>query len=482
MSARNRFRGLRARLVIGFGAVAVVGVGVASWVGAAAASTALIAFSDQSALDDLVRRTTDVAPGLTFPPDANTLDALRTAVGDDALVVFGGMRSEEGRAAGLLSAQLRETVAHDARPALQTVVDDGRPWVVVGAPVMLTAPDGSRTPSGVEVYAAHDLQAVQAHVDELIGRAFLAAGLALPVAGVVALIVARGVLRPVIELRNTAWRLAEGDLDARSRPRGADELGELAVTVNTMAESISSSVEALRAREADARRFAADVSHELRTPLATLTAATELLADTADGLEPDARESVGLAVSESRRLVRLVDELMEVSRIDSGTARVRAERVVVAESVWESLRIRGFLDRVGLVAETQRAITTDRRRLDVMVSNLVANGLRHGEPPIGVRVSAAGSGVRVEVTDRGPGIAARPIDRVFDRFYKAEDGRSGEGSGLGLALARENARLLGGDIVAENRARGGARFALVLPGARAARQAEAEAVVKGADA
>ncbi|WP_426623127.1 ATP-binding protein [Leifsonia sp. McL0607] len=451
--------------MIAFVTIAVIGVGTASWLSAAAASTALIESTDRSALDDLVRRASEVAPGVMFPPDRAALDALRSALGGDALVIFDGTRSTEGRTAELVSPVLRAAVSRGERPALQTVVDDdGRPWVVVGAPIMTTAPDGSRTPSGVEVYAARDLGDVQAHIDELVRYAFLAAALSLPVAGIAALVVARGVLRPVIELRDTARRLAAGDLDARSRRVGADELGELAVTVNRMAESIASSVETMRVREADARRFAADVSHELRTPLATLTAASELLASSADDLEPDARESVGLAVTETQRLVRLVEELMEVSRIDAGTARVRSERVAVAEAVRESLRVRGFLDSVELTVESERAVATDRRRLDVMIANLVGNALRHGKPPVSVRVSAVGSGVRVEVTDRGPGICVQPVERVFDRFFKADEGRSGDGSGLGLSLARENARLLGGDIIAENRAHGGARFVLTLPG------------------
>jgi two-component system sensor histidine kinase MtrB len=463
VSRVGRFGGLRARLLIAFVGIAVVGAGAASWASAWAATSALIASSDRSMLADLVSRATEVAPGVTYPPDQASLDALRAALGDHSMVVFGDLRSEEGDVAAVIGAPLRAAVRSDARPAFQTVIRAGRPWLVAGTPIMVTAPDGTRTRSGVEVYAARDLSDVQADVDELVRYAFLATGLALPVAGLAAAFIARGVLRPVVELRDTARRLARGDLDARSRPLGADELGELAVTVNTMAESIAASVRTLRDREADARRFAADVSHELRTPLATLTAASELLAETAHELEPDARESVGLAVSETQRLVRLVDDLMEVSRIEAGTARVRSEPVAVAEAVRETLRIRGLLDRVELTTATDRIMWTDRRRLDVMVANLVGNAVRHGAPPVEVRIDEDGAGVRIEVADRGPGIAARPVDRVFDRFYKTDGGRSGDGSGLGLALARENARLLSGDILARNREHGGARFVIALP-------------------
>lgn len=457
------FRGLRARLVVAFVAVAVIGVVVASWASAAVASEAFIAATERNEVSELTSRVTATAPGLTFPPDQASLDALRAAVGGDTLITYGDLRSEEGGVGALIDDSFRTAVGRDRQTVIQTVVDQGRSWAVIGTPVMLTAVDGSRRPSGVDVYAARDLGDVQSQIDGLIRSALLIALVSLLLAVVTALVVARGVLRPVVELRDTALRLADGDLEARALPRGADELGDLAVTLNRMAESVRTSVEALRTREADARRFAADVSHELRTPLGTLTAATELIAETADELEPAARESVGLAVSETQRLVTLVEELMEVSRIDAGTARVRPEPVALAESVMESLRMRGWRERVEVTVDGDRVLRTDRRRLDLVLANLVANALRHGAPPLRVRISADLDRVRIEVTDRGPGIAARPVDRVFERFYKADDARSSEGSGLGLALARENARLLGGEIVAENRANGGARFVLTLP-------------------
>jgi two-component system sensor histidine kinase MtrB len=234
-----------------------------------------------------------------------------------------------------------------------------------------------------------------------------------------------------------------------------------------MAESVQTSMAAMRAMEADARRFAADVSHELRTPLSTLTAVVEVLAsvtdEMADGLAADVRESAALAITATHRLVRLVEDLMEVSRFDAGTAVLRVEEVDVADAVWHSLRARDWLGRVDLVAHQAIRLRCDRRRLDVIVANLVGNALRHGTPPVRVHLWSDREQVRIEVTDHGPGLPEHVLSHVFDRFYKADAARTRTpGSGLGLAIALENARLHGGDIAAAN-AEGGARFVLRLP-------------------
>src|SRR5699024_6252409 len=151
------------------------------------------------------------------------------------------------------------------------------------------------------------------------------------------------------------------------------------------------------------------------------------------------------------RLVRLVEELMEVSRFDAGTARLRPERVDVAGAVRDSLRSRGWSEQVTLEAPEGGVLPLDRRRVDVIVANLVGNALRHGAPPVRVLVRALPEWVHVTVTDGGPGLDEQVLPLVFERFYKADTARArSSGSGLGLAIARENARLHGGDLTAHN--------------------------------
>ncbi|ANZ40412.1 two-component sensor histidine kinase [Lentzea guizhouensis] len=455
-------RGLRPRLLVAFVLVTVLGAAAAAWAGAGSASAALVRSAEQRLAGTVTGQITAVTPGLTHPPDQEALERLRTAVGPDTVVTYEGLVSADGP--DRTTDELRAAVRTRHRLVTQRVTAEGTSWLLVGTPVVITAPDGSRTPSGIEVYAARDLTAVEQEITGIVRTAVLTAALALPLAVVLALLAAASVLRPVRDLRDTARRLAAGDMDARSQPQGADELADLTATVNTMAESVQTTMAAMHRMQTDARRFAADVSHELRTPLSTLTAVVEVLAMSADGMEPDARESARLAIIETKRLVRLVEDLMEVSRFDAGTAVLRLEDVDVSAAVRACLHARRWLGEMELVTPPVVWARLDRRRLDVVVANLVGNALRHGAPPVRVRVSEVGGQVLVEVTDSGPGVPEEVLPHVFDRFYKADAARTRTpGSGLGLAIALENARLHGGGITAANRAGGGARFVVRLP-------------------
>ncbi|GAB4085656.1 HAMP domain-containing sensor histidine kinase [Myceligenerans cantabricum] len=457
-------RGLRGRLVVAFVVVGVLGAGVAAWASAVSARDALLEQDRRETAAAVTGRVATIAPTLDLPPGRVTLDRLRDAVGEPVLVVHGDRRSADGLEAGIVPGELRAAVAGGDRLVTQRVVADGTPWLLVGTPVVATAPDGTRSPSGIEVYAARDLTGVQERIDGLTVRALATAALVLPLAVLLALLAARSVLRPVRDLRDTARRLAAGDLAARTPPRGTDELAELTDTLNEMAESLQTSMTATTRLEADARRFAADVSHELRTPLATLTAVMEVLDGVTDTLAPDAREAAGLAVTETHRLVRLVEDLMEVSRFDAGTARLQVQDTDARAVVRETLRTRGWTGRVALLAAGPVPGRFDPRRVDVVVANLVGNALRHGGPPVVVRVSGGAGGIRIEVSDDGPGLSDDVVEHVFDRFYKADAARTRSGgSGLGLAIARENARLHGGDLTARAGVGGGARFVLELP-------------------
>ncbi|ASO21115.1 two-component system sensor histidine kinase MtrB [Actinoalloteichus hoggarensis] len=462
-------RGLRARLVLAFVLVTVLGAAAASWSSAGSASAALLDSTERRLVETVTNRIEEIAPQIGYPPDREELDRLRLGVGADAVVTYAELTAANGTRLGLIDDAFRAAVGGGNRLVTRRVVVDGRPWLLIGTPVLTTAPDGGRTPSGVEVYAVHDLADVQERIDGLAWSAVGTAAWALPPAVLLALLASAGVLRPVRELRDTAERLAAGDLGARSPPQGADELAELTMTINAMAAAVETSMTAMRRMQADARRFAADVSHELRTPLSTLTAVLEVLAASADGMEDDARESTRLAIAETRRLVRLVEDLIEVSRFDAGTAVLRRETVDVVGVVRDCLRARGRLEQVELVAPPSMELALDPRRLDVIVANLVGNAMQHGAPPVRVGVEARDDELWIEVADHGPGLDPEVLPHVFDRFYKADTARGrAEGSGLGLAIARENARLHGGDVVAsDGDGLGvGARFVLRMPARR----------------
>jgi two-component system sensor histidine kinase MtrB len=292
-------------------------------------------------------------------------------------------------------------------------------------------------------------------------------GLLLALITGVAVAASRRVLRPVRRLAQAAQRMSRGDLSVRIEPRGRDELAWLVTSFNEMAAALEDKVGELQRMEAQARRFAGDVSHELRTPLTAMTAVTDVLGEN-EGLTGDAAAAGRLVRQEVLHLNRLVEDLIEISRFDAGTAQLVTDDTDVATAVSGCLRARGWTD-VSSELPAGLTVRLDRRRFDVIIANLVGNALCHGGPPVEVTASIQRNGqggqqLAVEVRDHGPGLPAAAIPHVFDRFYKADNARArSEGGGLGLAIAWENARLHGGRIEAGNHPGGGAVFTVSLP-------------------
>jgi two-component system sensor histidine kinase MtrB len=295
----------------------------------------------------------------------------------------------------------------------------------------------------------------------------ITAGLLLATITGLAFAASRRVLRPVRRLGQAAQRMSRGDLSVRIEPRGRDELAQLVTSFNEMASALEDKVGELQLMEIRARRFASDVSHELRTPLTAMTAVTDVLGGN-EGLTGDAAAAAQLVRQEVLHLNRLVEDLIEMSRFDAGTAQLVTDDTDVATAVSRCLHARGWTD-VRTDVPAGLTVRLDRRRFDVIVANLVGNALRHGRPPVEVtaRIRRSGPGgmqLALEVRDHGPGLPAATIPHVFDRFYKTDTARArSEGSGLGLAIAWENARLHGGRIEAGNHPGGGAVFTVGLP-------------------
>jgi len=293
--------------------------------------------------------------------------------------------------------------------------------------------------------------------------------------------VAGGLLRPVGRASKAAAAVARGDLDVRLL-EGTDEFGVLGSSFNRMAENLQAKMFDLEAGQARERRFVADVAHELRTPVSALVGEASLLrsrtqADAAASLEIT-RLSV-LIERDIGRLRQLVDDLLEISRLDASAVEAVIEPIDLVQFVGQLVRAHGWSDTVQATAsETNLFAETDKRLVERIIVNLVQNALHHGAPPIVVEVrsvpvvfdaenedQAEAAFVQVAVSDSGPGVPSEHLPHIFDRFYKTDPSRSfAGGSGLGLAIARENARLLGGDLVAENLPERGVGFVLTLPG------------------
>jgi two-component system sensor histidine kinase MtrB len=266
-------------------------------------------------------------------------------------------------------------------------------------------------------------------------------------------------------LRSGARRVADGHLDTRLTASGSDELADLVRTFNDMTAELEGTVAELRRVDERSRRFVADVSHELRTPLTAMTAVTEALDD--EALTGDAATAAGMVSTETRKLGTLVEDLIEISRFDAGVAALRPEPVELGVLVTATLAARGWTELVEVDLPAVGESEVDRRRVDVVLANLVGNALRHGAPPVTVVLNASEDEVVVVVTDSGPGLAEDVSPHVFERFYKADAARlRSEGSGLGLAIAWENVKLHGGSLEAGNAPDGGARFTVRLPRGR----------------
>ncbi|MFJ8162188.1 sensor histidine kinase [Streptomyces sp. NPDC096136] len=244
----------------------------------------------------------------------------------------------------------------------------------------------------------------------------------------------------------TARAIADGDLDARIGPAGRarDEISEMAAAMDEMAAALQRKLEG-------ERRFTADVAHELRTPLMGLT--------TAAGLLPEDDEAAALVRDRARALSGLVEDLLEVSRLDAGAERPRTDLVPLGELVADVVGRTGTAALLE-AAEDARAVETDPRRVERIVVNLVANAHRHGAAPVEVTVT----GARIVVRDHGPGYPPTLLAEGPQRFRTGSAER-GRGHGLGLTIALGQAAVLGARLTFANAPEGGAVATLDLPGA-----------------
>ncbi|MEV8327711.1 HAMP domain-containing sensor histidine kinase [Kitasatospora sp. NPDC056731] len=476
---RRAVLGLRPRMLAAFVATAAVSALATSALTYQAATGSTLDLTQDTALDELRRRVDVLAPSLPFPPTQAELDRLSLRLSgtggfrDWHVLARYGAAHSAWTAAVTVPAALQDTVG-SGHGAFQRFTADGHSWLAVGVPVTRTTagPAGPASGvgdlSGLTVYALLPLDREQAATSALLAAATGAGAFAAVLAAGLALLATRQVLRPVRALGDAAQALAQGRLDTRLAVSGHDELAQLSKTFNHTARTLQGTIEELRAVESQGRRFAADVSHELRTPLAAMVAVTDILDEDAEHLPADTATALRMISNETGRLTRLVNDLIEISRMDAGAAPLRTEDVDAAEAVRATLDLRGWSDRVELDLPAALPVRLDARRFDVIVANLAGNALRHGRPPVRLTLTTRGPGpgsdLVLTVTDRGPGIPPAELPHLFDRFYKADRARTrSEGSGLGLAIAQENARLHGGFIEAANAPGSGAVFTLVLP-------------------
>ncbi len=227
------------------------------------------------------------------------------------------------------------------------------------------------------------------------------------------------------------------------------------------------------------RDFVSNVSHELRTPVAGIKAASDTLAEGALDDPAAAREFVAHIQREADRLSQLVDELLELSRIESGEAPLRLEETTARSLLEEcASRMRALAGRAGVTLDIDApetlTVRADRERIGRALTNLVHNAIRFTPPggTVTLRAREEDGATALEVSDTGVGISPEDLPRIFERFYKAERARSGAGTGLGLAIVKHIAQAHGGSVFARSRPGQGATFTLRLPARPPAAEAE----------
>ncbi|MEU9113880.1 ATP-binding protein [Streptomyces sp. NPDC048483] len=368
---------------------------------------------------------------------------------DTALVLFEYGTSREG---------INSVVDPPELPAeLRRLVHSGNRGSMVGtyrgrSVMWAAAPGGDHivavwSPYGSTRHTLEDLDTA------ILGSAVLAAA-AVALAG---LFLAHRISRRLGTTAAVARRITAGDLDARvgndggrgpgGGPTGHDEVAAVAAALDSVAGSLQSRLQA-------EQRFTADVAHELRTPLTGILASADLL--------PEGRPKE-MINDRLRALHRLTEDLLEISRLDSGAEHADLAAYELGPMVERSVRATGLDTELRITAPADTVVETDRRRLDRILGNLVGNAHRHGRPPVLVTVEAPPDGIpAVEVRDHGPGYPDDLLHHGPQRFRTDAPGR-GKGHGLGLTIAVGQAAVLGIDLRFDNAPEGGARATLHLP-------------------
>jgi len=457
--------GVRARLTASL--VALVAL-TAVVLGVGASAFADLRLHDQALQDAAAQARFDlsvVVPGRQLPDRPTRDDIARSGLADtfrrgdvETIADLGGgeVFTSDDRLIGLFDRLPADMRARVDRGELAYV------WTTVGRDPSLVV-GGRPAGGGPAFYFVRDVRAIGEAIDQLRLALALGALVLLVVALIVARRVARGILAPVEEAGEVAERIERGDLAARVPVTSRDEFGAWAERFNRMTAALADTIRRLEAAQHQNRRFVADVSHELRTPLAALVAEASIVGQHLDGLPPESRRATELLVADVGRLRTLVEELMELSRFDAGAEKVLVERVDLVRLIRAVTAARLPTVRFEPPAPTV-FVDTDPRRLDRILANLLDNAREHaGGAGVEVAIEPRRDELVIAVSDRGPGVPADRLDRIFERFAKLDPSRSGGSSGLGLAIAAEHAALLDGYLQAMNREGGGLRLELVLP-------------------
>jgi signal transduction histidine kinase len=340
---------------------------------------------------------------------------------------------------------------------------DGERFIFVAQPLAgLFRPTNPPNPETL-VLAVPRSQALAIWAD--FAKPFLWAGLvALAVSILIAVVLARSVYVPIRRVTNAAEEIARGNYEQQVPVDGPKEVKGLAKSFNQMSKQVKHSQQMLR-------DFVADVSHELRSPLTSIKGFAQAMVDgTAKGKEAQLKAATVIE-DESKRMMRLVEELLEFSRLESGQVTMVKEPVDLKELLQQcheifSMHAEEKDIKLKTDIEPLPPVIGDIDRLEQVFSNLLDNALKHTPTGGDVSIIARHTNpnfAEISITDTGPGIPAEQMQHVFERFYRADPKAGKAGAGLGLAIARQIVLAHGGDIMAKSTLGKGTEFVVRLP-------------------
>jgi signal transduction histidine kinase len=242
--------------------------------------------------------------------------------------------------------------------------------------------------------------------------------------------------------------------------------------MNVMTESLSEARQRIEVSDQQRKQLLADISHELATPLTSIRGYTETLLEPQVPVSDEERATfLQNILEESKRMDLLIQDLFDLTRLESGTIEMEKVRLDWGDLCRNTLaRFQSRFGKAGLTiqwagSEEPAWVLADGRRLEQLLENLLINALRYvpSGGTVSVTVDPADDHYRLTVSDDGPGFPAEDLPHIFDRFYRADTARTSPGSGLGLAIVQEIARQHGGQVRAENRAPHGATISVELP-------------------
>lgn len=285
-------------------------------------------------------------------------------------------------------------------------------------------------------------------------------------ATLIAYFFSKSVSRPLQEMNYIAHQVADGKFDGRVDFRSNDEIGELGQSFNFMAAKIER-------HEKMRREFVANVSHELRSPLTSIQGFIEALMDGKDKTPEARKRYLEIVHHETMRLIRLVNELLDLSRVEAGTVKLKIEELELVGIIDRVLKkYRPVMEERSLrvikkLPPVMPGVKGDGDRIQQVLNNLLDNAIRYSQNSgeIVITVEDEADSIKISIEDHGKGITVEELPYVWDRFYKVDKARSRneEGTGLGLAIARQIVEQHGGKVEAVSVPQRGSKFSFSLP-------------------